>query len=438
MKRGRCMANERNGAAQQDLDLLDENALKKILNQTIGTIEDNKAQIFHIYETARDEVERTRKLLQKLKEQARLTIEEVDRLTAEEQRKKQELAAVSGNFDHYSEDRIKESYDAVRDVQVALAIARDKEKSLRTQRDQTEIRLSRLGIMLGEAEHLALAIGSVLTYLSTQVKGVVWKIETVQKDQFVGARIIKAQEEERFRISRELHDGPAQDLANMSFQTSIIEKLMDYDPDEAKHTLQDLRKQIHDCLSSVRQIIFDMRPMALDDLGLEPALRQLVQKLAARGIVHAEFQSEGRIYETSKYIEVAIFRIVQEALSNVAHHSGQDRAAVRMLYAPTAISVLITDHGCGFDADAMAAAAKKAAMEETLRQKKGEETGTPDDDLGNGHFGIVGMKERARLIGAELSVTSKPGQGTRVHLRVPIQEGAKKTVKAGKGSKGAK
>lgn len=431
------MANGRKESVQQDMDLLDDNALKKILNQTIGTIEDNKGQIFHIYETARDEVERARELLRKLKEQARQTIEEVDRLTAEEQQKKQELAAVSGNFDHYSEARIKESYNAVRDVQVALAIARDKEKHLRVQRDQTELRLHRLQIILGEAEHLALAIGSVLTYLSTQVKGVVWKIETVQKDQFVGARIIKAQEEERFCISRELHDGPAQDLANMNFQTSIIEKLLDYDPDEAKHTLQDLRKQIHDCLSSVRQIIFDMRPMELDDLGLEPALRQLVQKLAMRGIVRAEFQSEGQIYETAKYIEVAIFRIVQEALSNVAHHSGQDRAAVRMLYAPTAISVLITDRGKGFDADAMEAAAKKVAMEESLRQKKGEETSESDEDGVNGHFGIVGMKERARLIGAELKITSKPGKGTRVHLRVPIQTGAKKKAKAGKETKGA-
>ena len=84
------MANGRKESVQQDMDLLDDNALKKILNQTIGTIEDNKEQIFHIYETARDAVERARELLRKLKEQARQTIEEVDRLTAEEQQKKQD------------------------------------------------------------------------------------------------------------------------------------------------------------------------------------------------------------------------------------------------------------------------------------------------------------------------------------------------------------
>ena len=97
--------------------------------------------------------------------------------------------------------------------------------------------------MLNQAEHLALAIGSVLSYLSTQVSGVVWKIEAVQKEKFIGARVIKAQEDERFRVSREIHDGPAQDLANLIFQTSVAEKLVDYDPDEAKKTLQDLRQK---------------------------------------------------------------------------------------------------------------------------------------------------------------------------------------------------
>ena len=117
-------------------------------------------------------------------------------------------------------------------MQVELGVERDKEKQLRLQRDAMELRLRRLSGMLDQAEHLALAIGSVLSYLSTQFTDVVWKIEAVQKDKFVGARIIKAQEEERYRVSREIHDGPAQDLANLIFQTSIVEKLIDYDPEE--------------------------------------------------------------------------------------------------------------------------------------------------------------------------------------------------------------
>lgn len=402
---------------------LGEGALKKILSNTIETIEDNKTQIFGIYETAKDEVAQSRKVLEDLKFQARQTIERVDALAAQEQQAKQELVTVSSNFSDYSEERIKKRYDAVKEVQVALAVERDKEKSLREQRDKLELRLRRLMVMLQQAEHLALAIGSVLSYLSTQVSGVLWKIEAVQKDKLVGARIIKAVEEERYRMSRELHDGPAQDLANLIFQTSICEKLVNYDPEEAKRNLQVMRQEVRDCLSAVRQVIFDMRPMALDDIGLAAALQQLVSKLEARGVVAADFQLDGKPVQLSKYVEIAAFRIVQEALANVAHHAGTKEARVRVLYTQTALSILVEDKGKGFDPEApVPAAAPESAPAD----------GAPETDAAEGealplvtetsHFGLMNMQERAKIIGAEFSVTSKPGKGTRVHLRIPFQK----------------
>ena len=237
-----------------DLDQSDiqKDSLKKILLNTINIIEKNKSQIFEIYETARDEVENSKQLLKEIKEQVCKTIDKVDKLIKQEQLEKQNLVIVSSNFQHYSEEKIRASYEAVKNVQVALGVEKEKEYNLRQQRDKLEIRLRNLQVMLNQAEHLALAIGSVLSYLSTQVSGVVWKIEAVQKEKFIGARVIKAQEDERFRVSREIHDGPAQDLANLIFQTSVAEKLVDYDPDEAKKTLQDLRQQIRNCLTDVR------------------------------------------------------------------------------------------------------------------------------------------------------------------------------------------
>lgn len=388
---------------------LKEGSLKSILTNTIDTIENSKSQIFEIYETARDEVENSKKQLQELKEQARITIDRVDELAKQEQHEKQHLVLVSSNFQDYSEAKIRDSYEAVKNVQVELGVEREKEQALRRQRDKLELRLRNLQVMLVQAEHLALAIGSVLSYLSSQVSGVVWKIEAVQKDKFVGARIIKAQEEERYRVSREIHDGPAQDLANLIFQTSIAEKLIDYDPDEAKRTLQELRQQIRDCLTNVRQVIFDMRPMALDDLGLAPAINQLVGRLASRGILSTDFSVDGKSYDLPKHVEIAIFRVVQEALNNVAHHAGTDKARVRLLYTPQALSVLVEDEGRGFDADA----------EPEIPEVPAEEILAEDAENNIGQFGIMGMKERAKLIGAELTVMSAPGKGTRVHLRVP-------------------
>ena len=397
-----------------------EDSLKSILTNTIDTIENSKSQIFEIYETARTEVENSKKQLQELKEQARKTIDRVDELAKKEQREKQHLVLVSGNFQNYSEEKIRASYEAVKNVQVELGVEREKEQALRQQRDKLELRLRHLQVMLVQAEHLALAIGSVLSYLSSQVSGVVWKIEAVQKDKFVGARIIKAQEEERYRVSREIHDGPAQDLANLIFQTSIAEKLIDYDPEEAKRTLQELRQQIRDCLSNVRQVIFDMRPMALDDLGLAPAINQLVGRLASRGILSTDFSVDGKSYDLPKHVEIAIFRVVQEALNNVAHHAGTDKARVRLLYRPQALSVLIEDEGKGFDAEA----------DPKIPDVPAEEILADGTDHA-GQFGIMGMKERAKIIGAELNVLSTVGKGTRIHLRVPnkIPGASKEDVK---------
>jgi len=414
------MADQQSGSLSADMSGLQAQSLKKILSNTISTIENNKSQIFEIYETARSEVETSRKLLEDLKEQARKTIERVDELAKEEQREKQRLVKVSSNFQNYSEEKVRESYEAVKNVQVSLGVEREKEANLRSQRDKLEIRLRHLQVMLAQAEHLALAVGSVLSYLSTQVNGVIWKIEAVQKEKFVGARIIKAQEEERYRISREIHDGPAQDLANLIFQTSIAEKLVDYDPDEAKRTLQELRQQMRDCLGSVREVIFDMRPMALDDLGLVAALNQLIGRMASRGTLAVDYSVDGKVYDLPKHVEIAVFRIVQEAVNNVCHHAETDKAKVRLLYAPTALSVLIEDTGKGFDPDK-----KPEPVDEN-----GEPL-PPELIESHAHFGLMGMQERARIIGAELNVTSAVGEGTRVHLRVPLQQpqGDSKDVK---------
>ena len=402
-----------NGQNLMDInDGLKEVSLKKILTDTINKIEDNKAQIFDIYETARSEVEASKKMLAELKEKAAQTIQRVDELARQEQQEKQKLVLVSSNFQNYSEEKIRASYEAVKNVQVALGVEREKEQGLRLQRDKLELRLRHLQVMLVQAEHLALAIGSVLSYLSSQVSGVVWKIEAVQKDKFVGARIIKAQEEERYRVSREIHDGPAQDLANLIFQTSVAEKLVDYDPEEAKQTLQELRKQIRDCLTNIRQVIFDMRPMALDDLGLAPALNQLVGQMASRGILSTDFSIDGQPYELPKHVEIAIFRIVQEALNNAAHHSGTDKARLRVLCRPEALSVLIQDDGKGFDTDT------EPEMPEAAEVLSEEESSHA------GQFGLLGMRERAKLIGAEINVVSALGKGTRVHLRVPRRQPA--------------
>ena len=397
-------------ADDQPVEGVEEGQLRKLLTNTINTIEDNKTQIFDIYENTRREVEGARRRLLELKEHVAATIERVDALTAEEQQAKRRLAEVSEKFTEYTEDEIRKTYEAVSIIQINLAIEREKEQSMRVERDKLEIRLRYLGNVVARAEQMALSIGSVLSYLSTQVSGVIWQIEAVQKDKFVGARIIKATEEERYRISREIHDGPAQDLANSLFTTTIVERLMDQDMAEAKKTLEELRGEIRKCLTSVRQIIFDMRPMALDDLGLPQAVEQLIALFGERGKLHGTFSLEGDYYALPKHVEIAVFRIVQEALNNVVQHARTDKVRVRMHYTPQALTLLIADEGVGFAPNQIDEPEDEAESDsldmESQRRRRGR------------HFGMIGMEERAKLIGAEIQILSEPGKGTKVHLRV--------------------
>ncbi|MDD6163777.1 MAG: sensor histidine kinase [Anaerovibrio slackiae] len=386
-------------SSDMDVEQQGERLLREAFQNTVDAMENSKGQIFEIYENTKNDVEAARVMLKELKEETAKLQDEVDVLVHCEQQEKQRLVKVSSNFANYSEDKIRASYEAVKDVQVRLALVKEKEFQSRRQRDRLEIRLRGMEQTLLMAERLATKLGTVVGYLTSQISNVVAQMDIASKNKFLGVQIIKAQEDERLRVSREIHDGPAQEMANLIYQASICERLVDTRPEEAKAGLQELRRQIRTCLADVRQIIFDMRPMSLDDLGLVPALRQLVSKLEERKILKTDFQVNGKERALEKHVEVTLFRIIQEGLNNIHRHAGVSEGRLRLLFSPNDLSILISDEGRGFD------------MAETEEMRK---SGT-----GNGHFGILGMEERAKLIGASLNVISNPGEGTKIHVKLP-------------------
>lgn len=386
-------------SSDMDVEQQGERLLREAFQNTVDAMENSKGQIFEIYENTKNDVEAARVMLKELKEETAKLQDEVDVLVHCEQQEKQRLVKVSSTFANYSEDKIRASYEAVKDVQVRLALVKEKEFQSRRQRDRLEIRLRGMEQTLLMAERLATKLGTVVGYMTSQISNVVAQMDIASKNKFLGVQIIKAQEDERLRVSREIHDGPAQEMANLIYQASICERLVDTRPEEAKAGLQELRRQIRTCLADMRQIIFDMRPMSLDDLGLVPALRQLVSKLEERKILKADFQVNGKERALEKHVEVTLFRIIQEGLNNIHRHAGVSEGRLRLLFSTNDLSILISDEGRGFD------------MAETEEMRK---TGT-----GNGHFGILGMEERAKLIGASLSVISNPGEGTKIHVKLP-------------------
>lgn len=377
--------------------VIDEKKLDSIIKNTMQVMEESKTQIFEIYEGARNEVICVQTDIDVLKETLEVTINQVDELTKLEKQSRQELMQVSRNFQTYTEADIKLCYDQTKNLQVRLAVMQEQEQNLNKQRNDLEFRLRKLQKTAEKAKQLASQVGVVLGYLTAQISAVATQMENVNQDKLFGPLVIKAQEDERLRVSREIHDGPAQLMANVIYRSSACERLIDKDIEKAKVELRELREQIRICLSETRKIIFDLRPMILDDLGLVATIHYFANKLEQRVGLRVDFNVIGDEIKVAKHIEISLFRVIQEALNNVSKHAGVDVAKVVIEYNSEYISVVIEDAGSGFN------------MQDV-------DSTHPESDC----YGLLGMEERIKILKGQFLVDTKAFQGTKIRVLVPL------------------
>ncbi len=213
------------------------------------------------------------------------------------------------------------------------------------------------------------------------------------------AAITEGQEDERRRLARELHDGPVQSLVALGQRVEMAQKSLARTPGLTAEYLAELKEMVGTTLAELRRFIRHLRPLYLEDLGLLPALEMLTQELDAQGETRVSFFVTGEPYRLPAELELVIFRIAQEALNNIARHARAHSAALHANFAPDGVTLTIEDDGIGFDPPAQ-----------------------PADLAEQGHFGLIGMRERALLHGGHLSIRSMPGEGTRVVAFLPAPE----------------
>jgi signal transduction histidine kinase len=208
--------------------------------------------------------------------------------------------------------------------------------------------------------------------------------------------VIHAQEEERRRVARELHDEANQLLAALMTTVDAAEAAAALQGQtELTTTLARLRKLASATLRDLQRIATELRPPALDEFGLLPALTRHVRDRTAGTALEARVDTEGRLRRLPPTVEVALYRIAQEALANVQKHSGARQVGLRLRFLPSAVRLDVSDDGVGFDLDGAAAG-------------------------GRPRLGIAGMRERASIVGGHLTVSSRPGGGTRVSASIPL------------------
>ena len=263
------------------------------------------------------------------------------------------------------------------------------------------MRIREAYITLEKAENLYCKVGKALNFLSGDLLEISVQLEDMQQKQLLGLKVIQAQEDERLRVSKEIHDGPAQLLSNIFIKAEICEKLMYNDVEKAKEELHNLKKVVRESLQDVRKIIYDLRPMSLDDLGLVPTLQRFITNYQENSGVRVSFKTKGAFDKLKSVISLTVYRIVQEAINNIDKHSNADNVVILLEEYEGRLKLSITDDGKGFD---------------TNKLKQGK------DDIESG-FGLFSMQERVELINGEFKIVSEPGKGTRLNITIPfIQE----------------
>jgi two-component system sensor histidine kinase DegS len=273
---------------------------------------------------------------------------------------------------------LKMSYESALDVQQRLFVMRGQLEKLQNDKDHLQKYKGILEKILSGSVDGTAATASVVTNVKNQMAGI--------------EMIVNAQEAERQRLSRQMHDGPAQALSNFILQTEIAMRLLDADPVQAKDELGNLKDSALSTFQKVRGFIFELRPMMLDDLGLVPTLKKYSEAFKDQSGMDVSLMVTGSERRLEPYLEVMIFRAVQELMGNASRHSQATLIKIQVDLGNDLIRVNVEDNGKGF---------------------------SPDILKDSPSLGLKLIRERVEILGGKFDVDSTVGSGTRISFAVP-------------------
>lgn len=323
------------------------------------------------------EVDQTKRRLEEIELLLQQSQLEVGKLSQRNASITANLQRIQGQFDSLPRGDIRTTYDSALDAQQRLFVMRGQLEKLQSDQQHIQNHLSFL-------EHLVTTLEEGQPN-SSPAKGTQSMAETVEM-------MIEAQEAERLRLSRQMHDGPAQALSNFILQTEIAMRLFDIDQVRAREELSNLKTSATSSFQKVRDFIFELRPMMLDDLGLAPTIKRFIDALQEHPGLEIRLILSGAERRFEPYLEVMVFRAIQELVGNAVRHSQATQVIVQLDMGDTNIKVAVEDNGKGFDL---------GVLEE------------------GGAMGIKVIKERVEKLGGFLDIDSVPGRGARITFQIP-------------------
>jgi len=352
-----------------------------------GASQTGAAQLGVLIQETQREYDQSQKELKEIDVLIRQTTAEVEKLAQRNTQIANRVRQMEMNLDTYHRDDIKELYSAAHEAQMRLFMMRGQLEQLQNRQQGLNAQGERLLRVTDVVSRIAPE--DVLDRVGSSVAG-------SQRDI---VRIIEAQEEERLRLARQMHDGPAQSLTNLMLQAEICERLFDTDPAQARVELGNLKNAVTATFQKIRGFIATLRPMMLDDLGLVPTLKQYIQSFEEKTRLATQFAVIGREGRLPSHLEVALFRMIQDLLNNVQMHAHANRVQVSLDFRDELVIATVEDDGSGFDVSELQAHGS---------ERKG--------------LGLAALAERAELLGGRVQIDSRVGRGTRVRIELPVSE----------------
>jgi two-component system, NarL family, sensor histidine kinase DegS len=343
---------------------------------------DDERSLDQLVEKTAAEYERTTSALKEIDGLIRHSSAEVQSLAQRNARVSNHLRQLQLNFDTIPREDIKEGYEALISAQQRLFTMRGQLEKL--QSDQQNLQ------RLADLQRLFLDVTRDMTDLP--------ELPHAALDQPGIVRVIQSEEATRQTLVRRMHDGPASSLSNFILQAEICQRLFDIDPDRARDELDALKQSASATFSAVKNFIFDLRPMMLDDLGVVPTLRRYVEAFEERQGISVSLAATGTVRRLEEHIEVTLFRGVQELMNNARRHGRATEIHISMEMADESVEVLVEDNGSGFNVDEVLAAGRSEGI------------------------GLSTLRERLELMGGELTMESRLGEGSRIGFTIPVAD----------------
>ncbi len=337
------------------------------------------AQFIEETQDAYRDVERELREISKLVDQSR---GEVDKLAQRNSTIASHLRQLQANLEAVPRADLKTAYDAAADAQQRLFTMRGQMEKLQSEQASLQRLLDQIAKTRSVLESLPISGRSGLGE------------DGQESAQPPIVRIINAQEAERRRLSRAMHDGPAQSLTNFVLQAEIVQRLFESDPPRCRSELTNLKAAATATFSKVREFIAELRPMMLDDLGLMPTVRRYVTAFSDKSGIASQVIITGEERRMEPYREVTAFRAVQELLTNARQHSQATEVKINLDIDEDRVRIVVEDNGKGFEAIPVFGPSAKTV-------------------------GLPSLKERVEALGGQLDLESDAGQGTRVSLEIP-------------------